>query len=289
MNKCEMCPRACGANRETGVGYCGASDTLKIAKIMLHNWEEPCISLNKGSGAIFFSNCPLKCIFCQNYEISQLGAGKNVTIPEFIELMKKLEEMGAENINLVSPTQYTDQIIEALKTYKPKVPVIWNTNSYDRPEKLEQLRGLVDIFLADLKYFDEGLSKEFSACPDYFKIASEAILKMRSLVKDNFDGEKMTSGLIIRHLVLPGCVEDSKRVFDWIARVFDKNTIVSVMNQYVPYYKAKNHILLNRKVTPREYSKVCDYVLALGFENGYFQSGESACEEYIPNFTQFLD
>jgi len=289
MSKCEMCPRKCGLDRKTHAGYCGASDTLKIAKIMLHNWEEPCISLGKGSGAIFFSNCPLKCIFCQNYEISQLGVGKEVRINEFIDLIKKLEEMGAENINLVSPTQYTDQIITALKMYKPSVPVIWNTNSYDRPEKIEELKGLVDIFLADLKYYDDALSLEYSACPDYFDVASKAILKMRSLVKDTFDGEKLTSGLIIRHLVLPGCVEDSKRVFDWLSRNFDKNTIVSVMNQYVPYYKAKNHKRLNRKVTPREYSRVCDYVLALGFDNGYFQSAESACEEYIPNFTQFLD
>lgn len=288
-NKCEMCPRKCGADRKKTCGFCGASDTIKVAKIMLHNWEEPCISIGRGSGAIFFSNCPLKCIFCQNYEISQLGTGREISVSELVDYMKLLEEKGAENINLVSPTQYTKQILEALKIYKPKVPVVWNTNSYENIEELKLLDGLVDIFLADLKYVSPVLSKEYSGCADYFDKASKAILTMRGMVKDVFDGEKMLKGLIVRHLVLPGATEDSKDVFDWINTYLGKNTIVSVMNQYVPYYKAKNHKLLNRKVTALEYNRVCDYVLNLGFENGYFQSDESACEEYIPNFTQFLD
>lgn len=288
-NSCQMCPRKCGADRAKTVGFCGAGEKLKIAKIMLHKWEEPCISLNKGSGAIFFSNCPLKCVFCQNYEISQLGNGREVSIDEFIELMKKLEEMGAENINFVSPTQYSYQIAMALKKYKPSVPVVWNTNSYENEETLEILSGLVDIFLADLKYVDNGLSQEFSGCGDYFEKSSKAILKMRELVPDRFDGEKLVSGVIVRHLVLPNCAWDSKQVFDWIEQNLGTETIISVMNQYIPYYKAKNHKLLNRKVEQSEYDEVCDYVLSLGFENGYFQSAESACEEYVPDFTQFLE
>lgn len=288
-NRCEMCPRKCGANRKERVGLCGSNEKMKVAKIMLHNWEEPCISLGKGSGAIFFSNCPLKCIFCQNYEISQLGRGREISKEDLIEIIKDLEKRGAENINLVSPTQYTDQIVEALKEYKPNIPVVWNTNGYENVENIEKLKGLVDIFLTDLKYFDSDLSKELSSCGDYFEKTSLAILKMREVVSDEFCGEKMMSGLIVRHLVLPGCVSDSGQVFDWIARVIGKNTIVSVMNQYVPYYKAKNHKLLNRKVTLSEYNEVCDYVLSLGFENGYFQSQESACEEFIPDFTKFLD
>lgn len=286
---CEMCPRKCGADRTGGFGFCGSNDKIKVAKVMLHKWEEPCISLGKGSGAIFFSNCPLKCIFCQNYEISQLGKGKEITKGELIEIIKDLEKRGAENINLVSPTQYADQILEVLKEYKPKVPVVWNTNSYENVENIEKLKGLVDIFLADLKYFDSDISKEYSACVDYFEKSSMAIKKMREITADSFCGEKMMSGLIVRHLVLPGHVTDSKRVFDWIAEVVGENTIVSVMNQYVPCYKAKNHKLLNRKVKQSEYDEVCDYVINLGFENGYFQSQESACEEFIPDFTKFLD
>lgn len=287
--RCEMCPRKCGANRNKTNGFCGANNTLKVAKIMLHDWEEPCISLGKGSGAIFFSNCPLKCVFCQNYEISQLGKGKEISVDQLVDYFKMLEEKGAENINLVSPTQYTKQIVEALKLYKPIIPVVWNTNGYENPEELKTLKGYVDIFLTDLKYVDSSLSKEYSGCADYFDKTSKAILVMRDMVKDVFDGDKMMSGLIVRHLVLPNATEDSKAVFDWIYSRLGKNTIVSVMNQYVPYFKAKNHKLLNRKVTAREYERVCDYVLNLGFENGYFQSDESACEDYIPNFTQFLD
>ena len=290
MNKCKMCPRNCGADRNNGCGVCGANFRLKVAKVMLHNWEEPCISLGKGSGAIFFSNCPLKCIFCQNYEISQLGNGKEIGVDDLVMWFKRLEKMGAENINLVSPTQYTDQIIKALKQYKPHVPVVWNTNSYEKPEVLDKLQGFIDIFLADLKYCDSKFSTEFSGVADYFNVATKAILKMRELVpSDEFNGDKMVKGLIVRHLVLPGCIEDSKCVLDWIKNNLGANTIVSVMNQYVPYYKAKNHKQLGRKVTAREYSAVCDYALNLGFENGYFQSGESACESYIPNFTTFLD
>ncbi len=290
MTKCNMCPRNCNIDRNEKVGVCGASNKLKVAKIMLHNWEEPCISLGKGSGAIFFSHCSLKCIFCQNYEISQLGNGKEITTAKLVDLIKQLEKMGAENINLVSPTHYTQQIVEALKQYKPKVPVVWNTNSYEKVEVIDNLYGLVDIFLADLKYCDPNMSLEYSGAKDYFDVATKAILEYRKLVPtDEFNGEKMTRGLIVRHLVMPNGVEDSKRVFDWIKTNLGTNTIVSVMNQYTPYYKAKNHKLLSRKVTAREYDAVCDYVVNLGFENGYFQSDESASECYIPNFTQFLD
>lgn len=285
-----MCPRNCGADRSRQKGVCGAGENIKVAKIMLHKWEEPCISLGKGSGAIFFSFCPLKCIFCQNYEISQLGAGKDISVAKLVEWFKKLEEMGAENINLVSPTQYSYQIIEALQMYKPKIPVVWNTNSYEKPEVIGKLYGLVDIFLADLKYYGENIALEFSKVGDYFDIASKAILEMRKVVGvDEFDGEKMTRGIIVRHLVLPGGVEDSKLVLDWIKNNLGVNTIVSIMNQYVPCYEAKNHKLLGRKVTTREYRAVCDYAINLGFCNGYFQSNESASECFIPDFTKFFD
>lgn len=286
MMKCNMCPRGCNIDRSKSVGFCGSNDKLKIGKIMLHNWEEPILAKNN-SGAIFFSNCPLKCIFCQNYKISQEGLGKETTIEELVEIIKKLENMGAENIDLVSPTQYSEQIIEALKIYKPKVPVIWNSNGYEKVETLEKLKGLVDIFLPDFKYASDSLSLEYSGCNDYFDITKKAILKMREICpEDVYDGEKLVKGMIVRHLVLPSNFLNTKIILKWIKKNLGTDTIISVMSQYVPYYKAKNHKILSKSLSENEYEKVKQLVIDLGFENGFLQDVTSANDCYIPDFEE---
>ena len=279
-----MCPRACNIDRSVLSGFCGSNDKLKVGKIMLHEWEEPILA-HKNSGAIFFSNCPLKCIFCQNVEISQGGKGKEITVKELVDIMKLLEQKGAENIDLVSPTQYTDQIVEALKIYKPSVPVVWNSNGYETIESLEKLKGLVDIFLVDLKYVNPKISTEYSKCADYFEKTSKAILKMRELQPlDLFSEDKLTKGMIVRHLVLPNCYLDTKLVLKWIKEKLGTHTIISVMSQYVPYFEAKNHPKLNRKLTESEYNKVANLVIDFGFNNGFLQDLNSADECYIPDF-----
>lgn len=286
MERCTLCPRACAIDRSKKQGFCGSNDKIRIGKIMLHSWEEPILA-RKNSGAIFFSNCPLKCVFCQNYLISQEGHGKEFTATDLVDIMKDLEKRGAENIDLVSPTQYTDQIIEALKIYKPKVPVVWNSNGYESVETLERLRGLVDIFLPDFKYVSSRVSLEYSKCADYFEKTSKAILKMRELQpEDVYEDGKLKRGLIIRHLVLPQNYLDTKLVLKWIKDNLGQNTIISIMSQYVPYYKAKDHATLGRKLTEREYSKVANLVFDMGFENGFLQELNSADECYIPEFEQ---
>ncbi len=286
MSKCSMCPHSCKVDRSKGVGFCGSGDKLKIGKVMLHKWEEPILA-NESSGAIFFSNCPLKCIFCQNYEISQLGRGKEITVNGLVEIMKNLEEKGAENIDLVSPTQYADQIVEALKIYKPKVPVVWNSNAYETVESLEKLRGLVDVFLPDLKYVTSVKSKEYSKCDNYFEFASRAILKMRELQPfDEYKDGKLVKGIIVRHLVLPGNYLNTKQVLKWISDNLGTDTIISVMSQYVPYYLSKGHHLLSRSLTYKEYEKVENLVFDMGFENGFLQELNSADECYVPSFEE---
>ena len=283
-----MCPRACNIDRNISSGFCGSNDKLKVGKIMLHEWEEPILA-HKNSGAIFFSNCPLKCIFCQNSEISQGGKGKEITVQELVEIMKLLEKKGAENIDLVSPTQYTDQIVEALKIYKPSIPIVWNSNGYETIESLEKLRGLVDIFLVDLKYVSKKLSTEYSKCPDYFEKTSKTILKMRELQpKDIFEADKLIKGIIVRHLVLPNCYLDTKLVLKWVKDNLGVDTIISVMSQYIPYFHAKNHPLLNRSLTEHEYGKVEKLVMDYGFCNGFLQELNSADECYIPDFEIFF-
>ena len=213
--KCEICPRKCKIDREKQVGFCGAK-TLKIAKVMLHQWEEPIISGKHGSGAIFFSHCTLKCLYCQNSEISEFGNGKETTVFELAKIFEDLENSGAENINLVSPTQYTNEIIEALKIYRPKIPVVWNTGGFETVETIKKLKGFVDIFLTDLKYFSPEISKDLSKAEKYFEFASKAILEMRkNQPKDEFfENGMMKKGLIVRHLVLPTFHDDSINIFN---------------------------------------------------------------------------
>lgn len=282
---CNLCPRKCGVNRNLKQGFCGANNTIKVSKVMLHTWEEPIISGEDGSGAIFFSNCSLKCIYCQNYQISSEGNGKEVSVQNLAEIFKKLESFGATNINLVSPTHYTNEIIEALNIYKPKIPIVWNTSGYETVENIKKLKNYVDIYLTDFKYYSSEISKELSKAENYFECCSEAIKQMRKnqpcdIIKNGL----MKKGLIIRHLVLPNLQEDSKKVLNYIASNFGNKTYISIMSQYVPCYKALTHKYINRKLKKLEYRIVLKEIEKLGFTNGFIQDFESADSCYTPNF-----
>lgn len=287
MELCEICPRRCKVDRDIKNGYCGSNNRLTIAKVMLHHWEEPIISGVNGSGAIFFSGCSLKCIYCQNYKISSEGIGKEIGINDLIEVFKKLENLGAHNINLVSPTHYAKQIVEALKIYKPKIPIIWNTSGYENVETIEFLKDYIDIYLTDFKYFNNELAKEFSYANNYVECCKKAILKMReNQPEDIIENGIMKKGLIIRHLVLPNCIEDSKNIFNYISKELGNSTYISLMSQYVPCYKALNNKKLNRKLKPVEYKIVLNYIKKLNFKNGFLQDLSSSNECYTPNFEE---
>lgn len=283
---CNICPRNCNADRIQNVGFCGQK-ALKIQKAMVHRFEEPIICEKNGSGAIFFSGCNLKCLFCQNYQLSHQGKGVEISVQDLVEIIKKLESKGVNNINFVTPTHYTDKIIEALKIYKPKIPVVWNTSGYEKPETIERLKGYVDIFLFDLKYYSSSLSKEYSGAEDYFEFAKKSLKKARQIVpKDVIENGIMKKGIIIRHLVLPKASADSCKILDEIYNMLGNNVIISLLNQYTPCYKAKQHEILKNKVKDIEYKRVVCYALKLGFFNAYVQEKSSQTEEYIPNFEE---
>lgn len=260
-----------------------------IARASLHRWEEPCISGTNGSGAIFFSGCALCCVFCQNELISRKPYGKQVDKTGFIDIMKRLEDMGAHNINLVNPTHFIPFIADALLTYKPSVPVVYNTGGYEKRESIEMLKGLVDVYLPDLKYVSGSISKKYSGVSDYFDYASEAVLEMNSQVGECVFDENgiIRKGLIIRHLVLPGNIIDSFKVIDFVADNLPKSTCMSLMSQYTPMRKFENMPELNRRLTTFEYEKVLDYFRKRGLENAYIQQVDSAKKQYIPDFSDF--
>lgn len=283
--KCYLCPKKCGKERENfvGDGACKMPNKIKIAHYELFNFEEPCISIGKGSGAIFFSGCNLGCVFCQNYEISTLGKGKIIDKQELINIIKELEDMGAENINFVSPMHYALALVEVLKEYKPKVPVIYNTNAYEDEKVIEMLAPFVDVFLPDFKYCSSVLSEKFSNVPNYYEVALKSIKKMRELKQDIYDASgKILQGVIIRHMILPLCTNDSVQVLKTIKEHLP-NTKVSLLAQYTPYGKAKEFKAINRKITFKEYNKVLQVYNDLGLD-GYIQELESATEDYIPKF-----
>lgn len=283
---CNLCPRKCNAIRNEGVGkgFCGLSDNLKVARIAPHMWEEPPISGSKGSGAVFFSSCTLRCVFCQNYEISAKNRGTVITPEKLADEFKRLEESGVHNINLVSPTPYVNLIKDALDIYKPSVPIVYNSSGYERKSTIDSLIGYVDIYLPDFKYSDNDLAKNYSKAPDYVKIAADAIDIMIKQVGENEYDENgiMKKGVIIRHLVLPNHTKNSIGVLDIINDKF-KNTPVSLMGQYVPVHKAKDFSKLNRRITNREYNKVKNYMIELGL-NGFTQELSSADEAFIPDW-----
>lgn len=290
LDKCEICPFRCKVNRLSGqVGRCGCGDKIRVAKYQLHYFEEPCISGKSGSGTVFFSNCNFKCIFCQNYKISQEGKGNEVTIEELANIFLKLQQEGANNINLVTPTMYAYQIIEAIKLARMNglnLPIIYNSNGYENVETLRDLRGYVDVYLPDLKYYADELAIKYSKAPNYFKIATKAILEMINQVGlPEFDENGMIKkGVIIRHLVLPGHIQNSKHILKWLKENVEGNAYVSVMAQYFPTYKAKEDEYLNRKLTRKEYSEIEQYLYLLDIQNGYMQELGKHEEEYVPDF-----
>ena len=289
LEKCAICPHNCGINRlNNQIGRCKSKDTVKVALYSTHNFEEPCISGKKGSGTVFFSNCNMNCVFCQNYEISQQGKGKEISIEELADIFIKQQEKDVENINLVTPTSYVPQIIEAIKIARKnglKLPIVYNTNGYEKVETLKMLEGYVDIYLPDFKYSDSELGKRLSKVDNYFEIATEALKEMyRQTGKAVFNGEGiMQKGMIIRHLVLPNHILNSRRVLKWINENMH-DVYVSVMAQYFPTYKAKEIDDINRKLTKEEYEQIEKYLYRLDLENGYIQELGEHEEEYVPKW-----
>lgn len=290
LESCEACPFKCKVNRLNGqIGKCKCNDKVKIDLYSLHYFEEPCISGKEGSGTVFFSNCNLNCIYCQNYQISQEGKGYEITTEELANIFLKQQANGANNINLVTPTMYVYQIIEAIKIAKSKgleLPIIYNTNGYENVETIRELKGYVDIYLPDFKYYSDELAIKYSKAPNYFNIATKAILEMINQVgAPEFDSNGiMKKGVIIRHLVLPGHIQNSKHILKWLKENVDKKAYVSVMAQYFPTYKAKDDIYINRKLSNKEYREIENYLYTLDIENGYIQELGKHEEEYVPNF-----
>lgn len=289
LEKCAICPHNCGINRlNNQIGRCKSKDIVKVALYSTHNFEEPCISGKKGSGTVFFSNCNMNCVFCQNYEISQQGKGKEISIEELADIFIKQQEKDVENINLVTPTSYVPQIIEAIKIARKnglKLPIVYNTNGYEKVETLKMLEGYVDIYLPDFKYSDNELGKRLSKVDNYFEIVTEALEEMyRQTGKAVFNEEGiMQKGMIIRHLVLPNHILNSRRVLKWINENMH-DVYVSVMAQYFPTYKAKEIDDINRKLTKEEYEQIENYLYRLDLENGYIQELGEHEEEYVPHW-----
>lgn len=296
-SNCNVCPRKCGANRDAGVrGICGQTNEIKIARAALHMWEEPCISGKRGSGTIFFSGCNLHCVFCQNYKIANSDVGHIISDEQLAEEMLKLQELGANNINLVTATHFVPSIIKAVESARDQgmnLPIVYNTSSYENVDTIKMLEGIVDVYLPDLKYVSSELSTKYSHAADYFQVASEAIDEMVRQTRGvaftaeagNPKQEIMTRGTIVRHLVLPGCVEDSKLVLDYLLATYGDEIFISIMNQYTPLEQVQVSCPeLYRKVSTEEYSQVLDYAYDLGIENGFIQEGDVAQESFIPEF-----
>ena len=295
LDKCELCPRACKVNRLNGeLGFCKASDKVKVALVSTHYFEEPCISgelgeNQKGSGTIFFSNCNLRCMFCQNYEISHEGKGIEITTDRLAEIMIEQQERGVNNINLVTPTIYVYQIIDAIKKAKEMglhIPIVYNTCAYETVETIKMLDGLIDIYLPDLKYYADNIAIKYSTAPHYFENATAVIKEMQRQVGENVFDENgiMQKGMIIRHLILPNHIQNTKHVLKWIKENMPEGTYVSVMAQYFPTYKANEDESINRKINQKEYDEVETYLGELDLENGYIQELGKHEEEYVPNF-----
>lgn len=287
---CTLCPRMCHADRTVSSGFCGCSHIPKAARAALHLWEEPCISGSRGSGTVFFTGCTLRCCFCQNFQISSQGLGKELTAPQIARIFLSLQEQGAHNINLVTPTQYLPHILEALTLARPAltIPIVYNCGGYERTETIDGLKGYVDIYLPDLKYFSAKLSQKYSRAADYFSLASRAIPRMiQQTGAPVFDSESgiLIKGVIIRHMVLPGAKEDSIRLLHWIKDTLPEGSyLISLMSQYTPYYRAGQYPQINRRITSYEYNKVLDEAIRLGLTNGFMQEKSSAKEEYTPPF-----
>lgn len=288
LEKCTLCPRGCGADRVGTLGCCGCGRVIRVAKTMLHFWEEPILSGTNGSGAVFFSGCVLKCPFCQNFPISHEGKGEDLTAEELTERILSLAEQGAHNIDLITPTQYLEELIPVIQKVKQKIniPIVYNTGGYERAESLRRLEGLIDIYLPDLKYYDSALSARYGAGADYFEFALSALKEMlRQQPKNVIENGLMKRGVLVRHLVLPNAYKDSMRLIRRLAEEFPEKPMLSIMRQYTPCYNAKLFPELNRRLTTFEYRKVTDLCAELGFE-GFTQ--EKGCESlaFTPDFDE---
>ncbi|MGN1195822.1 MAG: 4Fe-4S cluster-binding domain-containing protein [Acutalibacteraceae bacterium] len=283
---CNMCPRSCSADRKSSVGFCGVPQEFVVARAAKHYWEEPCISGKNGSGTVFFSGCNLRCVYCQNFEISHNCFGKAISEKRLMEIFDSLIEAGAHNINLVNPTHYAFQLAKVLKEYKSPVPIVYNSSGYESVQTLKRLEGLVDVYLPDLKYITADRAGKYSAASDYFEKASAAITEMRRQIpNDVFSSDGLLlKGLIIRHLILPMNTNRSLEIFSWIKETFGEKTLVSLMAQYTPCGKIENYPELQRKITEREYEKVLNFLEKEGFENAFVQQRTAANEEFIPDF-----
>ena len=290
MKECRVCPRNCGADRLSDQkGFCRAGAEIILARAALHMWEEPCISGKEGSGAVFFSGCSLGCKFCQNRQISRGQTGKKVTADCLADIFLELQQQKANNINLVTAGHFLPQVAEAIEKSRNRglqIPVVYNSSGYEKSEMLKLLEGLVDIYLPDFKYMDPELAEKYSYARDYPEVAKEALKEMvRQTGTPEFDRRGiMKKGVIVRHLLLPGHVKDSRRVLEYLLSTYEKEIYISLMNQYTPMPAMKDDPRLSRKVTDREYQRLIDYGLQLGLENGFIQEGETAKESFIPEF-----
>ena len=291
LKDCILCPRNCHTDRTKGKrGYCGVSDEVIVARATLHMWEEPCISGEEGSGTVFFSGCAMGCVYCQNYSIAKGLTGKSITIERLSDIFIELQNKGANNINLVTPSHYVPQIIEALDKAKNKgllLPIVYNTSGYEKVETIKALESYVDIYLPDFKYFNSDIGKRYSNCPDYFSYASATVEEMvRQKPNPVFDERgMMKKGVIVRHLMLPGYLEDSKSIIKYLYKTFNNYIYISVMNQYTPLKNVSAYPEINRKIAENEYDELVDYAISLGVENGFIQEGETASESFIPDFS----
>lgn len=285
---CNNCPRKCGVDRKNKHGFCGENEKIRLSLYTLHKFEEPIISgreTDAGSGAIFFAGCNMRCVFCQNYEISAEHKGNEISEVRLVEIMKELENMGALNINFVTPTHFTRQIKSALDLYRPHIPIVWNSNGYESEEEIAGLKDYVDIFLVDLKYAFDDIAIKYSGAPNYFETAKKAIKKMREIVPiDEIENGLMKKGIIVRQLILPGQTKNSIKCLEFIKNELGKDTIVSIMSQYEPMYNAKMFSEINRHITPLEYKRVLNYAITNDMKNCYTQDLSSACTCYTPKF-----
>ena len=284
MNNCNNCPHKCNVDRVNKLGKCGVNKNIKIAKYYLHPYEEPIISKNNSSGTIFFTGCNLKCVFCQNYEISRENKGEEITPLKLSEIFKELESLGADNISLVTPTHYITEIIKAFEIYKPKIPVVYNSSGYEDIEKLKLIDKYIDIYLPDLKFKDNALSKRYTNSNNYFEIASEVIKFMMQSKKTKIVNDVMVSGVLVRHLVLPLLTSDSVALVEWFSKNATNNAYLSLMAQYTPIKAFKTLTELNRPITKKEYNKVLNAVFDLNVKNCIMQELTSTGKKFIPKF-----
>ncbi len=290
LTQCMLCPRGCGANRQSGqLGVCHTASELKVARAALHMWEEPCISGAEGSGAVFFSGCSLGCIYCQNREISGGQSGRVISVQRLAEIFLELQEQHANNINLVTAAHYAPYVVQALMSARGhglKIPVVYNSSGYEKVETLRMLEGLVDIYLPDFKYMDETLAGQYSLASDYPQTAKMAIGEMvRQCPEPQFDeAGRMQKGVIVRHLLLPGHVREAKRIVRYLYETYGDQIYISMMNQYTPMGAVADDPLLGRRVTKREYERLLDFASELGVTQGFYQEGKTAMESFIPPF-----